>query len=85
VELGKLRTEGLFYDQLGTDPLDASERSMKIALTGWAANETIVTDFIGRMQRSKTFTGVSLASLERQAAGGTCRFRLYCTLKLADK
>jgi Tfp pilus assembly protein PilN len=81
-ELGTVRPQGLFLEMLGADGQAASGK-VRIALSGWALNESQVTGFISSLQNNSMFSGVSISSIERNATSNIFTFRIACTLKLS--
>jgi Tfp pilus assembly protein PilN len=81
--LGATRPDGLFLDMLGTDAAGKAG-SARIAFSGWARNETLVTGFIASLQKNTFLCDISLASLERNESANLFTFRITCTLKFFD-
>jgi Tfp pilus assembly protein PilN len=80
--LGTVRPEGLFLEMLASEGAAASG-SVRVALSGWAYNESQVTGFIASLQKSGVYSGVSLSSLERNESSNLSNFRITCTLNLS--
>jgi Tfp pilus assembly protein PilN len=80
--LGTLRPEGLYFDMIGTEGGAATGKT-GLALSGWARNESQVTDLIASLSSSKLYTGISLSSLERNAHKNIVTFRITCTYRLS--
>jgi hypothetical protein len=83
--LGRERSAGLRFEQLGSESHPVSANLMRIALAGWAEKESDVTSFIAKIQKDPVLSDVTLSSLERgQGMRSTVRFRILCTLRLYD-
>jgi Tfp pilus assembly protein PilN len=79
--LGEDRPEGLFFDMLASDAGAAGK--VRIALSGWAENESLVTGFISLLQKNKACSEVSLSSLEKSNdSHNIFQFRIQCSLQL---
>jgi len=82
--LAEIKPDGLFLERLGSDQVHGSENSVRIALNGWARSENQVTEFISGLQTSNYISGVSLASMERDAKNNNiCKFRILCVTRLS--
>jgi hypothetical protein len=79
--LGADKGGGLFFDMLGTDA-GGKAGVVRIALSGWADNESRVTGFIGVLQKSKLCSNVSLSSIDKSDTQDVFLFRILCTLHL---
>ncbi len=81
--LSELKPDDLFLDRLGSDNIQGSENSVRLALSGWSKTETSVTEFISGLQASDYIDNVSLSSIERDAKDKNfCRFRVICVMRL---
>jgi Tfp pilus assembly protein PilN len=80
--LGTLRPEGLYFDMIGTEGA-ATTGKTSLALSGWAHNESQITDLIASLSRSGLYTGISLSSLERNIHKNLVMFRIICTYRLS--
>ncbi|NLG19236.1 MAG: hypothetical protein GX556_18075 [Fibrobacter sp.] len=79
--LGSSRPDGLFFERLGSEPMPGDAEKVRIALSGWAGSETIVTEMIKKLSVPGFITNVSLSSLERdEKQKDYCRFKVICTL-----
>ena len=82
--LGKDRPEKLYFDRIGSEPVSGQKNRIKIALTGWAETETVVTDLIKKLNGSDYITHVTLSTLERdEKQKEFCRFKIICTMILS--
>jgi hypothetical protein len=82
--LGVLRPEKLFFERLGCEKTDRDSH-VRVALQGWGYDETLVTEFISRLQEYNRITHVSLSSMERDPRKkNLTRFKLICTVQLTD-
>jgi Tfp pilus assembly protein PilN len=79
--LGADKPGGLYFDMLGTDA-GGKAGVVRIALSGWADNESRVTDLIGVLQKSRLCSGVSLSSIDKSDASDVFLFRILCSLHL---
>jgi Tfp pilus assembly protein PilN len=83
--LGNLRPEGLYFEKLGSEVAAASAKAVRIAISGSARNETMVTDMISRLQKSGLISNISLSSLEKnKTQTSLCDFKFICTLKVLN-
>lgn len=85
--LGADKPEGLFFDMLASDapaPASASGAAgvVRIALSGWAYNESLVTGFISSLQKNNACSSVSLSSLDKNDARNVFSFRILCSMQL---
>ena len=80
--LGDARPGGLWFDMLGSEPLNGQYGTARFALSGWADNESQITAFVSLLQKSGFAADVSLTSLERDAVKNVFIFRIVCTAKL---
>jgi hypothetical protein len=81
--LGTLRPEGLFFEKLGSEAAGASSGAVRIAIAGFAQNETMVTDVISQLQKTGLISNISLTSMEKNKTRPTiCDFRILCTLNV---
>jgi Tfp pilus assembly protein PilN len=80
--IGTIRPQGLYLDMLGSETLNAGTGNVRIAMSGWSQNESLVTDFISGLQKSKEIADVSLSSLERGGTQNIVNFKVVCSLKL---
>jgi Tfp pilus assembly protein PilN len=80
--IGTIRPQGLYFDMLGSETLNAGTGNVRIAMSGWSQNESLVTDFISGLQKSKEIADVSLSSLERGGTQNIVNFKVVCSLKL---
>ena len=81
--LGESRPDGLFFDKLGSEPLAGSPFKVRIALSGIAKSETLVTDLIARLQKNGPVSNVSLSFLEKNEKNPTlCNFRIICIMTI---
>lgn len=79
--LGNDRPQGLFFDRLGSDPMQKGTK-VKIALAGWSFKETAVTEMLKKLNASLLVTNVTLANLERDAKHDNIyTFKILCQLK----
>lgn len=84
-ELGSQKIQGLYYEQLGCD-IEDSKGVIRIALTGWAESEKVVTEMIKRMNTSGMFKNIQLTSLDKDdVQKERCRFKLICSLNFSTK
>jgi hypothetical protein len=80
--LGESRPDGLFFDKLGSEPVAGSASEVRIALSGIAKSETLVTDLIARLQKNG-LSNVSLSFLEKNEKNPTlCNFRIICIMTI---
>jgi hypothetical protein len=83
--LGTEKPDGLFFDMLGTDPGN-EKGTARIALSGWAYGESLVTGFIASLQKSGLCSSVTLSSIEKSQEPNNARnvfsFRIVCSLQL---
>lgn len=84
-ELGLKRPPGLFFERLGSEPLNSgTDRRVRLVMSGWADNETTVTNLIKRLNSSPSISQITLSSMERDnKQKDYCRFKIICTLKLS--
>jgi hypothetical protein len=81
--LGTEKPDGLFFDMLATDAsASGAAGAVRVAMSGWAYNESLVTGFISSMQNNKACSNVSLTSLEKGDARDLFTFRVVCSLQL---
>lgn len=81
--LGQQKPSRLFFERLGSEPIPG-ERKVKIALSGWADNESTVTELIKNLNSSKLLSRISLSSMERDSKQKDyCRFKILCILTLS--
>jgi Tfp pilus assembly protein PilN len=84
--LGSCRPSGLYLDKLGSDVIPGKGNLVKIALSGAAQNETLVTDFMSQLQKQKGISSLSLSALEHSDKKVThCEFRIVCTFNLNEQ
>ncbi len=82
-QLGLQKPPRLFFERLGSEPIQG-EGKVKIALSGWADNESTVTELIKKLNSSKLLSQISLSSMERDSKQKDyCRFKILCILKLS--
>lgn len=83
--LGENRPNGLYYEQLGSEPQGKTDQVLRVALAGWATNETVVTEFLKTMQSRSVVSNITLASLERDLKSKDLyKFKIICTLQLEE-
>jgi Tfp pilus assembly protein PilN len=83
--IGKNRPNGLFLEKLGSEPVASSSSKIRIAISGSAENETLVTDFIARLQKDELVSGVSLSFLEKNEKNKKiCNFRIICLINIIN-
>jgi Tfp pilus assembly protein PilN len=80
--LGDARPAGVWFEMLGSEPLNVQSGFSGIALSGWGDNESHITALISLLQKSGLAVDVSLASLERDTEKNVFLFRILCTAKL---
>lgn len=81
--LGESRPVDLYFDKLGSEPAAGSASKVRIAISGSAKSETLVTDFMTRLQKSGTVSNVSLSFLEKNEKNATiCNFRIICLMNI---
>ena len=79
--IGSLRPSGLFFERLGSEPLQGPDAKIRIAMAGWCENETIATSFIKALKGKPFLSDVTLASMERiNGQQPACRFKILCVL-----
>lgn len=84
--LGLKRPSKLFLDRLGSEPVTSSgnDKKVRIVLSGWADNETTVTDLIKNLNTIDMISEISLSSMERdKKKKDYCRFKIICTVILS--
>lgn len=82
-ELGQKRPQRLFFERLGSEPVKGKPK-VKIVLSGWADNESTVTELIKNLNSSKLLSQISLSSIERDSKQKNyCRFKILCILTLS--
>ncbi len=82
-QLGQEKPPRLYFERLGSEPV-AGEEKVKIALSGWADNESTVTELIKKLNSSKLLSQISLSSMERDSKQKDyCRFKILCILTLS--
>jgi Tfp pilus assembly protein PilN len=82
-QLGQQKPPRLFFERLGSEPVPG-EKKVKIALSGWADNESTVTELIKNLNSSKLLSQISLSSMERDSKQKDyCRFKILCILTLS--
>ena len=79
--LGSDRPDGLFLDMLATDASGVAG-TVRVALSGWAYNESLVTGFIALLQKNGVCYDVTLSSLEKSGEHNVFIFRILCSLRL---
>ena len=77
--IGSARPDGLYLDRFGSEGLDSRTNAVKIALSGWAGNDTAVTRFIGRLQAVPFISDISLSSMEQSAEYKHSLFTIVCS------
>ena len=83
--IGKNRPNGLFLEKLCSEPVASSSSKIRIAISGSAENETLVTDFIARLQKDELVSGVSLSFLEKNEKNKKiCNFRIICLINIIN-
>ncbi len=81
--LGEERPGGLFYEKLGSEPASAASNAVRIAISGMAQSETMVTDLIARLQKTGFISNVTLTFMEKNKTKPTiCDFKIICTLTI---
>jgi hypothetical protein len=84
--LGSQRPEGLFLEKLGSETVSSSPNAIRIALSGFAQKETLVTDLITRLQKTGLVTQIYLSSIEKnKTKSDICDFRIVCTLTIISQ
>jgi len=79
--LGTKRPIGLYFEMLGSEALNKSTGTARIALSGYASNESLITDFISSLQNSNIVSQVSLSSMERDKTRNVVTYKVICLLK----
>ncbi len=79
--LGVIRPSGLYFEMLGSESLNKTNGTVRIALSGYASNESLITDFISGLQKSNIISQVSLSSMERDKAQNVVTYKVICLLK----
>lgn len=84
-QLGEKRPPRLFFERLGSEPvLSGADRKVRVVISGWADNETTVTELIKNLNTSEIISQISLSSMERDnKQKDYCRFKIVCTLTLS--
>ncbi len=78
--LGEQRPEGLYFERLGSEPAASSPNHMRVAIAGFAKNETMITDLISKLQKINSISALSLSSVEKSNnKDNLCNFRIVCT------
>jgi hypothetical protein len=81
-KLGEIKPGGLFFDRLGSEPDKKSPNSVRLAMTGWCGDESLVTTLMDKLQTTEYISAVQLSGLSRdEGKKGICRFRIYCTIR----
>jgi hypothetical protein len=81
--LGTQKPDGLFFDMFATDASASSAAgTVRVAMSGWAYNESLVTGFISSLQNNKACSNVSLTSLDKGDKRDLFIFRIVCSLQL---
>jgi hypothetical protein len=80
--LAAIRPSDLYFDKFGSESVNPGQGTVRVALSGWSKNESLVTDVISSLQKSGMAADISLASMERDDSGRVTLFRILCTVKL---
>lgn len=84
--LGMERPDGLFFEMLGSEPVKGVPGAVRVAFSGWAKSEKLVTDLISQIQKNNYVSDISLSSLEKNEKNATlCNFKILCTLTITGK
>lgn len=82
--LGTARPAKLYFEHLGSEPVKGTNNKIRVLLSGWAENETIVTELIKNINASELISNTSLSSMERdEKQRNFCKFKILCTLVLS--
>ncbi len=82
-ELGQKKPSRLFFERLGSEPVPGKQ-TVKVVLSGWADNESTITELIKNLNSSKLLSQISLSSMERDnKQKDHCRFKILCILNLS--
>jgi hypothetical protein len=82
--LGASRPVNLYFDKLGSENVKESTSQVRVALSGTAKNETLVTDLMARLKKSPPVVGVSLSYLEKNEKNKSlCDFRIICVVMIS--
>jgi hypothetical protein len=80
-----LRPDGLYFEKFGSEIAGSKTAAVRIAISGSAQNETLVTEVIARLQKSGLVADIALSSMEKNKTRPTlCDFKFICTLKLTN-
>jgi Tfp pilus assembly protein PilN len=82
--LGRLCPEGLSISRFGSEPIPSNNAQVRIALNGSAVKQTLVTDFIGQLQKQHGISSVSLSSMEQSETGDKSTFTILCILRFSE-
>jgi len=83
--LGASRPPGLYFDKLGSEPVKGSAIQVRIAISGSAKSETLVTDFMARLQKNAAVSNLSLSLVEKnEKMKSICNFRILCVINITD-
>jgi hypothetical protein len=83
--LGAERPKGLFYEKLGSEPGSPASNTIRIAISGFAQGETMVTDLISRLQKTGFISNITLTFMEKnKIKPNLCDFKIICTLMIIE-
>lgn len=83
--LSEGRPDGLYVEVVGTNSGSELGSSAQVAFAGWAEKERAITELITYLQRMPFLSNIDLKVIEQDKKHRDLfRFRLECTLKLAD-
>ena len=83
--LGMKRPEKLYFERLGSDPVSGQKDKVRIALTGWAETEMVVTELIKNLNTFQFLSHVTLSTLERdEKQKNYCRFKIVCLMNISQ-
>lgn len=83
--LGTTHPSGLFFERLGTEPLQGKQNVVRVALAGWCTSETTVTEFVKKLSQSSLLKNVTLSSIDRiEGQESSCRFKIICVFPLLE-
>lgn len=83
--LGTAHPSGLFFERLGTEPLQGKKDVVRVALAGWCTSETTVTEFVKKLSQSSLLKNVTLSSIDRiEGQETSCRFKIICVFPLLE-
>ena len=79
--IGEKKPQGLYFDNLTSEPVNGSVNSVRVGLSGYAHDESQVTELVLQLKKAAFLSDITIMALGNNDKNKTvCNFKIVCVL-----